>query len=113
VAADFFKQVPPGGDLYLLHQILHDWSDDECVALLRACRRSMRASSKLIVVEMMIPEHDGLSMAKLLDLEMLVMGAGRERSEGELRRLLASCDLDLVRVTPTRGDMAVLEVVPV
>jgi hypothetical protein len=109
VATDFFTGVPRDGDLYVLHQILHDWNDEDCAAILRACRRSMHASSRLIVIEMVIVEHDGLSMARLLDLEMLVMGCGKERTEAELRRLFEACDLELTRVAPARGEMVVFE----
>jgi hypothetical protein len=98
VGGDFFTEVPAGGDVYLLAQILHDWSDDEAIAILRTCRRTMSDHARLIVLEQVVPPGDEPSFAKLLDLAMLVLLTGRERTEDEWRALLAAGGFELRRI---------------
>ena len=85
VGGDFFDQVPGGGDAYVLSQILHDWSDEQCVAILRSCRRAIADGGRLLVVELVIPEGDEPSFGKWLDLHMMVCLTGKERTEAEFR----------------------------
>jgi hypothetical protein len=106
---DFFKEVPAGSDAYLLSHILHDWDDERCGQILANCRDAMRPEAKLLVVEMLVPQGPEFSVSKLLDLEVLVMGGGRERTEDEFRTLLESAGLRLKRVLPTRGDVSIME----
>src|SRR5262245_19920343 len=79
VGGDFFVDVP-SGDVYLLKQILHDWNDEQCKAILSRCAKRMTAAGRLCIVEMVIPDDNSPSMAALMDLNMLVMLPGRERS---------------------------------
>ena len=95
---DFFTEVPAGGDLYVLSQILHDWSDDESIAILRACRAAIPEHGRLVLLEQVVPPGDTPSYAKLLDLQMLVLLTGRERTELEWRELLAAGGFTLERV---------------
>ena len=95
---DFFTEVPAGGDLYVLSQILHDWSDDESIAILRACRAAIPEHGRLVLLEHIVPPGDTPSYAKLLDLQMLVLLTGRERTELEWRELLAAGGFTLERV---------------
>jgi predicted O-methyltransferase YrrM len=84
IAADFLDTLPDSGDLYLLSYILHDWDDDTAVRILRNCHRAMRDHGRLLIVEAVIPDGTEPSMAKLLDLEMLVItpnGRHQERPE--------------------------------
>jgi hypothetical protein len=97
---DFFAEVPAGGDLYVLSGILHDWNDDEAVTILRACQSVMPEHGRLVLVEHIVPVGDEPSYAKLLDLNMLVMLTGRERTEAEWRALLAAGGFTLRRVIP-------------
>ncbi|MEU5881423.1 methyltransferase [Spirillospora sp. NPDC047279] len=85
---DFFAGVPDGGDVYVLAQILHDWADDEAVAILRRCREAMPGDGVLLLLEQVVPEDGGPHPAKLLDLHMLVLLGGRERTAGEWEALL-------------------------
>lgn len=92
VAGDFFSEVPPDGDLYLLRDVLHDWPDDRCVDLLRVCRRAMPDTAVLMVIERASGDGpsagmDGQLMA-LMDLYMLAVLGGRERTCEEYRNLL-------------------------
>ena len=112
VGGDFFAAVPAGGDAYLLKFILHDWDDDRCVAILRACRRAMSAAGRLLVVELQVPPGAGPSFAKSQDVNMLVNLGGRERTEAEYRALFAA-GFGLTRTLPIQGELHVLEGAPV
>jgi hypothetical protein len=84
VAGDFFAAVPAGADAYILTGILHDWDDERSVAILRCRRRAIRASGRLLIGEQVLPEGGEPFFGKLLDLEMLVLVGGRERTEDEV-----------------------------
>jgi len=109
---DFFAGVPPGGDVYLLSHVIHDWTEDQCVEILGNCRRVMSHTSRLLIVEMVLPSGDTPHPGKLLDLAMLVMPGGQERTEGEYAALLGRAGFELVRVVPTRSAVSVVEAVP-
>jgi hypothetical protein len=87
-AGTFFDHVPEGGDAYLLSHILHDWSEEKCLQILRNCRRAMKPGSRLLIVEMVLPENGARHPGKRLDVVMLVLTEGQERSEGQYRELL-------------------------
>jgi SAM-dependent methyltransferase len=109
VAGDFFTGVPDGGDTYLLKNILHDWDDQECVTILRNCRRAMATGGRLLVVEVIIPPSNQPHYGHYFDLNMLVLLTGRERSETEYRALFDAAGFGLSRVIPTASDASVLE----
>lgn len=111
VGGDFFTAVPPGGDVYVLAQILHDWDDERATRILRRCRAAMSGEARLLVLEQVVPEDGGPHPAHLLDLHMLVLLGGRERTEGDWRRLLAAGGFAVREVT--HGERSsVLEAVP-
>jgi O-methyltransferase domain/Dimerisation domain len=112
VGGNFFESVPAGGDVYLLKHILHDWNDDECVKILRNIRESMTSDGRVVVVEMLITDQGPPSPAPLLDLDMLVMLTGKERTAEEFAALFASAGLKLYSVTPTPSPFVVLEARP-
>lgn len=109
ISGDFFRSVP-SGDLYLLKHILHDWNDEQCTAILKSIRTAMDKSGKVLVLEMLLAAEPG--MADLMDLNMLVMTGGRERTAEQYGKLLASADLKLERVIPTHGFYSILEARP-
>jgi len=109
VAGDFFESVPNGGDAYVLKWIIHDWDDERAVTILSNCRRAMPEQAKLLLIEAVIPPGDAPSFHKFMDLNMLVMTGGRERTEAEYRALLAPADLNLTKIIATRSEMSVLE----
>ena len=109
VGGNFFESVPAAGDVYLLKSILHDWNDDECVTILRRVREAMAPSARVVVVEMLITSSGPPSPAPLLDLNMLVMLTGKERTADEFGALFAKAGLALKSVTPTHSPFAVLE----
>jgi cyclopropane fatty-acyl-phospholipid synthase-like methyltransferase len=111
---DFFRSVPATGDTYILSDVLHDWGDDQCRQILKRCHGAMDTASKLLVVGFVIPPGDQPSPAKLLDLEMLVMGGdARERTVEELQHLLEVSGFNMERVIPTPDGASIIEATPV
>jgi hypothetical protein len=113
VGGDFFAAVPAGGDAYVLSQILHDWDDERCVTILRHCRRAMPDHGKLLVVELVLPAGDEPSLGKWLDLHMLVLLGGRERTAAEYDTLFRAAGFKLARIVPTPPGPSIVEAVPV
>lgn len=109
VAGDFFSSVPAGADLYVLKSILHDWPDERCAAILRNIRSASKAGAKLLVVEMLLPDHPQPTPVAFMDLNMLVMLNGRERTAAELTKLLGDNGFNVARVIPTGGMFSLIE----
>jgi O-methyltransferase domain/Dimerisation domain len=109
IAGDFFESVPAGADAYTLKWILHDWDEDRAVAILKNCHRAMAENAKLLLVEAVVPSGGGPHFGKFIDLNMLVMTGGRERTEEEYRRLLETSGFRLTRIIPTDSPMSVIE----
>jgi hypothetical protein len=112
VAGDFFAAVPRG-DVHLLKKVIHDWDDARALAILRACRAAMAPHGRLLLLEPVIPPPNVPGFAKLLDLLMLVVTGGQERSADEHRVLLAQAGLRLARVIPTASTLSIIEAVPI
>ena len=108
VGGDFFQAVP-AGDLLLLKQILHDWDDEQCRLVLANCAKALQPGGRVVVVEQIIPDDGRPSPATLMDLNMLVMLRGRERTLREYEALLASAGLRVTRVLQTRSPFSVVE----
>ncbi len=109
VTGDFFESVTPGADIHVLKQIIHDWSDTECTTILRNCHRALKPNGKLLLVEMVIPPDNSPGLAQAMDLNMLVLCPGRERTESEYRDLLAAAGFKMERVMPTQTPFSVIE----
>ncbi|MFH8796083.1 methyltransferase [Streptomyces sp. NPDC017941] len=105
---DFFTDVPRG-DILLLKRILHDWQDEQCVRLLRACRRSLAPGGRVLVVDAVIAPDNRPHQAKDLDLLMMASLVGRERTHEDFRALLAEAGLRLTRVCSTPTVLSVVE----
>ena len=99
IAGNFFESVPERGDTYLLKSLLQDWDDRHAVAILRNCRRAMKAGARLLVIERVIPPGNDFHPSKLGDLLMLVMYGGRVRSEREFAQLYAEAGFKLDSIT--------------
>ena len=89
--------------------VIHDWDDDRAVRILDNCRRAMARNGKVLVVEMLLPSRDAPRFAALLDLNMLVMNGGRERTEEDFRRLFDAAGLRVTRLVPTLAPQWVIE----
>src|SRR5262249_823734 len=108
-AADFFQSVPRGADLHVLKHVLHDWTDEECVRILANCRQALEPGGRLLIVELLVPSEIRPDIVMLMDLNMLVMTGGKERTEEEFGRLLSQAGFRLVRVIPTKSPFFLLE----
>jgi hypothetical protein len=113
IGGDFFQSVPAGADAYLLKHIIHDWDDERALTILRNIRKAMQSSGRLLIAEVIIAPGNEPSFGKLLDLEMLVIPGGRERTNDEYRALLASAGFKLAEIHPTTAAASVIEGVPV
>jgi O-methyltransferase domain/Dimerisation domain len=106
---DFFRSVPADGDAYILKHIIHDWSDEECLTILRHCHDGVTANGKVLIVEMVIPEPNVPGISKLLDLEMLLFLTGRERTGAEYKELLDRAGFELTGIVQTASPYSVIE----
>jgi ubiquinone/menaquinone biosynthesis C-methylase UbiE len=109
VAGDFFQSVPEGGDAYLMRHIIHDWDDDQSNTILKNCRRAMKGKSRLLVVENVIPPGNNPCFGKWLDLNMLALPGGKERTTAEYQALYAAAGFRLTRVVPTQMEISLIE----
>lgn len=116
-SGDFFDSVPPGGDAYLLSNIVHDWDDERAVQILANCRAAMGDNGRVLLAEWVLPDRPGDDDPVLplwADLEMLVMtSGGRQRTEPEFDRLLDRAGLRLSRIVPTSDLCSIVEATPV
>jgi predicted O-methyltransferase YrrM len=109
VGGDFFQAVPEGGDAYLLKFILHDWDDERCVSILRACRRAIRADGRVLVIEFVLNARNTPSFATTQDINMLINLGGQERTEAEYGALFTTAGFELTTTVQVLGDMRILE----
>ena len=100
-AGSFFLDPLPGADCYVMSNIVHDWADDEARAILRAVREAAATDSTLLLMEFVVPEEDADFEATDIDIDMLILVGGRERTEREYDELLASSGWRLTRAIPT------------
>ncbi len=110
---NFFADAPPAADAYVMKFIIHDWDDEKSGKILSLCRSTIQPGGKLLVVDMVVPEGNEPALSKLVDLEMLVLPGGKERTEKEFKDLLAASGFKLERIIPTSGPMSIVEAVPV
>lgn len=112
VGGNFFESIPGGGDIYILSTIIHDWDDERSLAILKNCRNAIAPTGKLLLVEMVIQPGNEPFFGKWLDLHMLVMHGGRDRTEAEYRRLLDAAGFEIKRIIPTGFLRSVIEAAP-
>jgi hypothetical protein len=103
---DFFKQVP-AGDLYLLKWVLHDWSDQDCLTILRNCRRAALPGARLVVVEALF-EPEAEPFTPLADLNMMILLTGRERTLPEYQKLFSEAGFGSIEVMGTNSHLMIL-----
>lgn len=109
IAGNFFESVPGGGDAYIHKWIIHDWDDEQSVTILKNCRRAMAENGRLLLVEAVVPHGSEPHFSKFIDLNMLVMTGGRERTEDEYRTLFEASGFRLTRIIPTESPMSIIE----
>ncbi len=110
VAGDFFTVIRATGDVWLLSQVLHDWSDADCVRILRNCHANMRPGDRLLVAEILTVPSQPNPVTGLNDMLMLTLvGNGRQRTVEEYASLFSSCELEFTRVIPTESAFSLVE----
>jgi len=112
-AGSFFESLPKDADAYIMKYIIHDWADPECIQILSNCRKGIRPGGRLLVVDQVVPGRNEPGVSKLMDLEMLVLPGGMERTEKEFRELFTASGFRLERIIPTPGIQCIIEGVPV
>jgi O-methyltransferase domain len=109
VAGNFFDSVPNEADAYVLKRILHDWNDDICEGILRRCRDGLVDGGRVIVVDAVVPAGNEFHFSKPMDLLMMVLLDGGERTEEDFRKLFDRAGLKLNRLVATPSVMSIVE----
>lgn len=105
----FFESIPEGADAYMMRHIIHDWNDERSVTILRNVGRAIRPGGKLLVIEGVVKPGNDESFTKLLDITMLTLPGGQERTEEEYRWLYEQTGFKLTRIVPTTGEVSIIE----
>jgi SAM-dependent methyltransferase len=108
VAGDFFESVPHG-DVYAIKKVIHDWNDERAAAILRNCRKAMLPNGRVLVAETLVPPGDEPSQIKQIDVVMLAVTGGLERTKAQYASLFDTAGLKLERVISTQGPIAIIE----
>ena len=109
-SGSFFDAVPSGCDLYILKRILHDWDDELCIKILSNCHKAMKADSKLLIIEAIIAPKNVRDFAKDVDVAMLVLFGGKERTQQAWEQLLQAAGLQLLSIKATASMLSILEI---
>jgi hypothetical protein len=112
VGGDFFESIPAGGDVYILKGVIHDWNDREAVKILNGCRRAMASGGKLLLYETVLDQRQESVSANFMDVLMMALTGGRERTEDDFRELLRGAGFSLTRVIPTSSPAFLIEAEP-
>ena len=114
---DFFRGPLPRCDAYVVMEVLHDWTDEQSRQILQQIRKTAPSTAKLLVVETVLPDEsawaagNGAHFGNHLDINMLVLTGGRERTPDEFARLFADSGWQLARVIPTSSPYSIVEAV--
>lgn len=113
IPGNFFQSVPGGGDAYILKRVIHDWDDDNAVTILKVCHKAMSGKSSLLIMERVIPKGNEPSFGKLVDISMLTLSGGLERSEHEFRVIFERAGFKITNIIPTICPLSIIEARPV
>jgi threonine dehydrogenase-like Zn-dependent dehydrogenase len=105
----FFESVPARADAYMMKYIIHDWDDTRARTILENCLESMNPGGKVLVVDYVLPEGDDSHIGKLVDIEMLLIPGGAERTRSDFEALFASAGLRVERIVPTATPLSIVE----
>ncbi|MFX1364917.1 MAG: methyltransferase [Promethearchaeota archaeon] len=106
---DFLQSVPKGADAYIMKYVIHDWSDENALKILRNCRDCINSYGKLLVIDKVISLKSGLGDEIMGDIEMMILGEGRERTESEFRELFNNAGFKLTKIIPTPLALYIIE----
>lgn len=108
-SGDFFSSIPQGADAYVLKSVLHDWNDEQCEQILKNCRQAMNPSSRLLIIEVVLQPGNLSLYANCMDLLMMAITGGKERTLESFRQMLHRSGLVLENVYPTSTEFSILE----
>jgi len=108
VGGDFFAEIPVQADAYLMRWVIHDWSDDKAVAILKNVRKAAPPNARVVLVEWVIPETAEFDSGKWMDINMLVNADGRERTASEFRSLFEQAGFELEDIIPTPSPLRII-----
>jgi len=109
VSGDFFESIPEGGDIYLLKSVLHDWDDEKSEKILKNCHQAMGPNSHLLIVEVVLQPKEHSIYANCMDVLMLAITGGKERSLASFKRMLENSGFVLEQVYPTATEFSILK----
>jgi hypothetical protein len=109
LGGSFFEAVPTGADAYLMRHIIHDWDDQKATTILKNVHQALGRDGRLLVVEGVIPPGNEPCFGKLLDLTMLTIPGGKERTEPEYRELFQTAGFQLTQIVDTKAEVSVIE----
>jgi hypothetical protein len=112
IVGDMFDNMPISADVYVLKSVIHDWDDERCETILRNIRKSIRPDGKLLLVERLIDDGNEPCWGKFVDLVMLVVSGGRERTVAEYTSMYAASGFKLTRTIAIANGFAIIEGVP-
>ena len=110
IKGSFFEAVPSGAELYLLKRVLHDWDDDAAVTILKQCAQAMAPESRLLIIEAIVKDKNERDFVKDIDVAMLVLFGGKERTAEEWSCLLNKAGLSICATIATKSMLSLLEV---
>jgi hypothetical protein len=108
VGGDFFKEIPVKADAYLLRWVIHDWADAEAIHILQNVRKTAAPGARLLVVDSVIPETAAVDAGKWMDVNMLVMAGGVERTAAQFRVLYEKAEFELEQIVPTPSPLSMV-----
>lgn len=112
LAGNFFESVPAGYDAYILSHIIHDWDDEKSGQILVNIRKGINPEGRLLILEWVLPEGDTPHVAKVVDINMMMLTGGEERTGKQYARLLDKAGFHMTRVIPTKSECSIVEAVP-
>lgn len=113
VGGNFFEKIPAGADAYFMKQIIKDWNDAQCIQLLSNCRKAMNRGGRVLVAEVVLLPGRETSIQKFIDLQLMILSPGQERTEAQYRQLFEAAGFALTRIVPTASPYSILEGIPV
>ncbi len=109
VEGNFFEGVPRGADAYFMKQIIKDWNDAQCVQILDNCRKAMKPGGRVLVAEVVLRPGRETSIQKFIDLQLMLLSPGQERTEAQYRKIFEAAGFTLMRIVPTASPYSILE----
>jgi len=106
----FFNPIPKNADLYILKRVLHDWSDEDCISILKNCHHAMQQDSRLLIIDTIVSQENVRDFSKDIDIAMMVLCGGKERTQTEWKMLIEKADLQLINIYTTPSMLSIIEV---